>query len=290
MQPEQGAARRVYEGSPSWHRAGKALGLWRVFGNTLPPALNLRYLRYGNRCRVASHREARWSEWPFRREESVTVPAVFTPEQAAAIVSKVSGAVDAGVFKPARDPSFMIDVPRPLDFLGPQIVDIFDGPLGKTLERLLGSPFRIEWLQYYRTLPGAPAKSWLWHIDNDPPFVVKVLIYLTDARLGTGATHMLSLEDTRKWFARGYFGVFGSTRQAYLDGTSDDATVVTMAPGDALVFSTNRLHKGGEVRTGFRDVLSYLILPSDIGWREDAARRGRDYIQYASSYPVDPSQ
>jgi hypothetical protein len=61
-----------------------------------------------------------------------------------------------------------------------------------------------------------------------------------------------------------------------------------MSSGDAMIFCTNVLHKGGVVHEGFRDVMSFLILPSRIPWREDLVARGLDYIHNASGFPVDP--
>jgi len=280
--------RRAYEPVLLWHRVGK-MGLWHVFGNTLPPWLNLRYLRYGQQCRAAAGRTSRLMDWPFRRSDPVVVKQALAPAKAAAMVAKVSAEANRGGLKPLSELPFVIGVPKPIDFFGWPILDIFDGPLGERLQEILGSHFRIEWMDYYRSLPGAPAKSWLWHIDNDPPYVVKVLVYLTDSNMQNGATRMLSLAETRQRFREGYFGVANSERLVEFETATPQGRVVEMKSGDALIFSTNLLHKGGEVSSGFRDVMSFLILPSRVPWRDDLARRGLEYIHNASGFPLDPA-
>jgi hypothetical protein len=269
-----------------WHLAGR-MGLWQVFGNTLPPSINLRYLRYGRQCRAVAGHYGKLMDWPFRSGAPVVVERALSPATAAEMSAKVSAAVERGELKRGSDVSFMIGVPKPIDFFGPSVLDIFDGPLGAAIEKILGSRFRIEWLDYYRTLPGTPVKSWLWHIDNDPPYVLKVLLYITDSNERNGATRMLSITETRQRFREGYFGVKNSERAAdFATGTAGD--VQEMKAGDAMIFCTNVLHKGGVVHEGFRDVMSFLILPSRIPWREDLVARGLDYIHNASGFPVDP--
>ncbi len=281
------ASRHAYEPSPFWHRLGKA-GFWRIFGNTLPLTVNLRYLNYGRTCRRVAGRLRNGLDWPFRRQEPVMVRGAIDPQKAGAIVARVSAALEKGELRRTEQIPFMVSVPRPLEFFGPAVLDMFDGKLGKTLEELLGSKFRIEWLDYYRTFPGAPVKSWLWHIDNDPPFVVKVLLYMTDSTVENGATRVFYPDETRRLFSSGYFGVSGEERISEIPEESSKSQVVTAHAGDALIFSTNLLHKGGEVRSGFRDVMSFLILPSEVSWREDLERRGLPYVHNASGFPLNP--
>jgi Phytanoyl-CoA dioxygenase (PhyH) len=282
------SVRRAYEPSPLWHRIGK-MGLWQVFGNTLPPYVNLRYVRYGQHCRAAAGHSSGLLDWPFRHQTPIVVKHVLRSAVATEMVSRVSTAIGEGYFNTSPDVSFMIPVPKPIEFFGHSILDIFDGPLGAKLSEVLESPFRLEWVDYYRTLPGIPNKSWLWHIDNDPPYVLKVLLYITESNAQNGATRILSHAQTRQRFRKGYFGVYDAERRADFDDEAPTGHVMEMKSGDALIFSTNLLHKGGKVFHGFRDVMSFLVLPSTRSWREDLARRGIDYIHNASGFPLNPS-
>lgn len=279
--------RDAHRASRFWHRLGRT-GLWRLFGNTLPLSINLRYLHYGNACRATTGKPGRLYDWPFRHDDGVIVRNAMPRNLATEMVDKVSAAIAGGTLTPDDEVPFNIAVIDALTFFDQDFLSIFDGSLGNAIETVMGSPFRIEWLQYYRTIPGEPDKSWLWHIDNDPPFVLKVLLYLTDTTVENGATRVLSQEDTKSMFGKGYFGVFGDERRVDIDVAPDSEQAVEVRAGDALLFSPNQLHKGGEVRSGFRDTLTFLILPSPIGWRDEAVRRGRDYMHSASGFPRYP--
>jgi hypothetical protein len=284
-----------YEASPFWHSLAKK-GLWRLYDNTLNPFVSRRYVRYGKHCRSLAPPgfPAGMQPWPFRNDAPRLVKAVLSRENAAEMSDSVTEAIKQGAIKANPSMPFHFSVPNPLDFFGDNLLDIFDGPLGDTLCDVFGSHFRLEWLDYYRTVSGAPAKSWLWHIDNDPPFVVKILLYITDANEENGATHVMSMEDSRKYFKAGYFGVFNDEREADLqefsnrNGLSFPFSIPRRDAGDAMVFSTNLLHKGGEVRNGYRDVMSFLLLPSTRPWREMYESLGKTYVHQASGFPSDP--
>jgi hypothetical protein len=282
------AQRKAYAANRFWHRIGRA-GFWRLFGNTLPLGINLRYLRYGKFCRAQAGQEASNRGWPFSNQNGFIVQNAMPRDQALSMVERVSAQIAEGTITPDKDLPFNISVPNSLTFFGTHLLEIFDGVLGDAIRDVMRSQFRIEWLQYYRTIPGEPDKSWLWHIDNDPPYVLKALLYLTDTTIENGATRILSQQDTRSLFKQGYFGVFGEERQAEIDLPESSQQAIEVRAGDVLLFSPNQLHKGGEVHRGFRDTLSFLILPSPIGWREDANQRGMDYLHSASGFPEDPS-
>jgi hypothetical protein len=287
----------TYQPSKFWHGVGKA-GLWRLFGNTVSLPVNLRYVKYGRYCQQHSKDVPPTSaeKWPFRSEEPVTVRSALNPDTAASMVQLISDAIGSGTVQPSAEMPFFYSIPEPLKFFGESILDIFDGPLGAALQTVLGSHFRIEWLDCYRTIPGESKKSWLWHIDNDPPFVIKVLLYLNDSTMENGATRILSTKDTKTSFEHGYFGVYDSERTSELLSTdwAKAGQIKEQIPerkaGDAMIFSTNNLHRGGTVRSGFRDVMSFLLVPSPIPWRTAYQRTGQNYVHLASGFPSDPMQ
>src|SRR6185312_3094981 len=119
---------------------------------------------------------------------------------------------------------------------------------------------RVEWIDCYRTYQGDREASWLWHIDNVPPYVAKVLLYLTDSDSETGATEFIQGHDTRSFMRAGYFGVTRSERSADLAELAHTKRLsyrpvsFALKAGDAVVFNTNTLHRGGIVSHGYRDV------------------------------------
>src|SRR5258708_2845187 len=109
--------RRAYEPAWLWHRLGK-MGLWQVFGKTPPPWVNLRSFLVGQQCRAAAGRTSRLMDWPSRRSDLVVLKHALAPAKAAEMVAKVSEEVDSGRLTPLRDLSFVIGVPKPIDFFG----------------------------------------------------------------------------------------------------------------------------------------------------------------------------
>ena len=274
-----------YQFSPHWHRLGKA-ALWRLYGNTLPPSINRRYARYANMCGVQGEPN------PFGT--AIVARNVLQRARARTCSEAISAGIARGDLAPEPTLPFMVAVPRPIDMFGIELLDIFDGPLGDRLRRGYGAEFRIEWLDCYRTYPGERRASWQWHIDNVPPYFVKILLYLTDSDTETGTTEFISSTDTRALMSVGYFGVTPSERTVELETfaarkqVSYQPTSFTLNAGDAVIFSTNSFHRGGLVRRGYRDVMSFAILPSRVSWREHLAKAGTDRLQLAGGFPTRP--
>jgi len=276
-----------YQFSPWWHEFGK-LGAWRLYDNTLPYAVNRRYVRYGkSQCGTGA-------TWPMRSEDPVVVRGAVAPSLAESCSQAISRGIESGALSRSADLPFMVSVPKPLDLFGTAILDVLDGPLGDGVRRLYGSEFRVEWLDCYRTYHGERQASWLWHIDNVPPYLLKVLLYLTDSDADTGVTEFLSSSDTRAFREVGYFGVTRNERRTDLAELARQRNFsyrplsFPMKRGDAVIFNTNMLHRGGEVRQGFRDVMSFQILPSRRPWRSHFETMGTEQIQAAGGFPRDP--
>ncbi len=276
-----------YEFSPIWHKLGK-LGLWRMYENTLPYNVNRRYVRFGRtQCEVSA-------SWPLRTDGPIKVSGALAGSVAAMCSEAISHAFADGKLQRSPDVPFLVQVERPLDLFGCDVLDMFEGPLGNKLRELYGSEFRIEWLDCYRTYAGERQSSWLWHIDNVPPYLLKVLLYLTDSDAETGVTEFLSGADTRLFKAAGYFGVTRDERRTDLAELARERNIpyrpipLSMKRGDAIIFNTNCLHRGGAVRRDFRDVMSFAILPSRLSWRHHFEEKGVAQIQIAGGFPRDP--
>jgi hypothetical protein len=278
-----------------WHRIAK-LGFWKLYDNTLNPIVNSRYIKYGKICRKKSPSSfpIGMQPWPFRNDSLELVKNVITKDESQRMSDMITNAIEEGCISANASIPYHYDVVEPVDFFGESILDIFDGALGDKLCDLYGSYFQLEWLDCYRTFPGLPDKSWLWHIDNYPPFVVKVLLYITDSNEENGITRILSMKKTREFFNAGYFGVYNDERKLHLSQFSADHNInyVEDIPerdsSDAIIFSTSTLHKAGEVKSGYRDVMSFLLLPSVRPWREVYEDVGKSYIHQASGFPSNP--
>jgi len=279
-----------YQFSPIWHHIAKR-GLWRLYDNTLPYPVNRRYVRHARRCRASSN-----TSWPLRNAGPIHLANVLDLASAQRCSAAIAAAIDDGRLSRSQSLPFLVVVPRPLDLFGDGILDVFDGPLGARLRDLYGCEFRIEWLDCYRTYEGARDASWAWHIDNVPPFFVKVLLYLTDSDSQSGTTEFVSAEETRLFKRAGYFGVTADERRADLNDIARRSGFVhrpmsfEMRAGDALLFNNNNLHRGGGVVRGYRDVMSFAILPARQPWRDELRRAVLDAVQTSGGFPINPSQ
>src|SRR6185312_1060967 len=94
--------------------------------------------------------------------------------------------------------------------------------------------------------------------------------------------------------AAGYFGVTSTERTVDLASLAARERVpyrpisFALAAGDAVVFNTNTLHRGGLVTRGYRDVISMVILPSRVPWRQHLDRHGTERLHDAGGFPTDP--
>ncbi|MCA9060321.1 MAG: phytanoyl-CoA dioxygenase family protein, partial [Planctomycetaceae bacterium] len=135
---------------------------------------------------------------------------------------------------------------------------------------------------------------WLWHSDNVPTETLKVMLHLTDAGPDQGATLFMSFDDTQEYFRAGYRGDT-SQRVADLQGfaSTHDLPFRPFShhakAGDVMLFNNNALHRAVPPRSGYRDVLTYLILPNPIPWDQQLALDGISAIESCpGGYPRDP--
>jgi hypothetical protein len=225
-----------------------------------------------------------------RDGEPVIVAGALNASVAERCSQAISKGLESGALTRSADLPFLVTVAKPLDLFGDEIMAVFDGRLGEKLREFYGCEFRVQWLDCYRTYHGEPQASWLWHIDNVPPYLLKVLLYLTDSDADTGVTEFMSGVDTRRFKAVGYFGVTREERRADLEEVARQRHIAyrplcyPVKCGDAIIFNTNNLHRGGVVRRGFRDVMSFMIFPSRRTWRSHFEEMGPARVQIAGGY------
>ena len=265
-----------------------------AWGNLLSNDVNSAYEHYWRTCReifgggTPAHLDGRGG-W-------VSVRAAIPPETAHAYARRIDEAVASGQVRKNPKAPFLTLVPRPLDLLGEGLLDIFDGPLADELHHHFASHFRILWVDCYRTEPwDRPSSAWLWHIDNVPRPMAKVLLYLTDTKDNGGTTELLPVDQSNAFKSSGYTGMDTGARLGDLTelGRAHDIAYtprrLECAAGDAIVFHTNTLHRGILPLRRVRDVLSFFVLPSRRPWRERALADGLDRLQEApGGFPANP--
>lgn len=156
-------------------------------------------------------------------------------------------------------------------------------------ETLFGSFCGVGAVHVYRSIPTdlAPRVSWLWHFDNNPPELIKLLIYLTDCDPSTGAFEYLRDPVTSKglkmpssrtgfdhWTEPQFKGsrIPESVIETYVaDGW--ERVRVSGPAGTAILFDNNCVHRATTPRHKLRDAVVLLLRPVD--------RRLRPFISSA---------
>lgn len=172
----------------------------------------------------------------------------------------------------------------------PEVIDFIDDDLEAIIENYYGSHFKIFAVSFYRTLP-TPDKldsSFLWHLDNCPKQEIKLMVYLDDVVAETGA---LSVKD--KPFSDGLRkeGFFDRRRiNRFVDRLGDTGTtrVLEGPTGTRLLFENGAcIHKATSPQRDHRDVVTFVLIPSDIPWRPHFAR-SRNLLSTNAGICIDP--
>lgn len=191
---------------------------------------------------------------------------------------------------------FLIRLNKPVDILGHLPLRVlYDEDVNEVLKNHFGCHYRIAWLDCYRTVPGDNlSSSWLWHADNLPVPVAKIVIPFTDFEKTGGTTEILPPRESDALKASGYTGykdrVEDLTPYAESRGLDFHPQKVNARPGTILIFHPNTLHKAVLPHTGHRDVMSLLLVASIMPWDEDLERRGGLGVvqDNPGGYPEDP--
>jgi hypothetical protein len=95
-------------------------------------------------------------------------------------------------------PDAMGRVPEAVELLRPDVV--------ATLEAYYRSYFKVFCMEIHRLVPTRrdPQLSSLWHLDNYPPGMLKVFVYLTDCDRKTGALRLNSRARSRRLIRSGF--------------------------------------------------------------------------------------
>jgi hypothetical protein len=172
----------------------------------------------------------------------------------------------------------------------PEVIDFIDDDLEAIIENYYGSHFKIFAVSFYRTLPtpDKPDSSFLWHLDNCPKQEIKLMVYLDDVVAETGA---LSVKD--KPFSDGLRkeGFFDRRRiNRFVDRLGDTGTthVLEGSTGTRLLFENGAcIHKATSPQRDHRDVVTFVLIPSDIPWRPHFAR-SRNLLSTNAGICIDP--
>jgi hypothetical protein len=250
-----------------------------LFGNNHSLALNLRYRSYLVAAKRAYKRKAPFSATAvefaeqFRRDGYVVIPSRLAVAEAAALKARVDDLFD--------DPSNQIQVTAGLFRLVdgaenvPEVAKIIGQRIAEVVECYFKSDFKIYNMSFYRTVPdtGAPATSFLWHFDNSPDEEIKLMVYLDDVTEETGAFRFKSLKVSEEARRRGFWHRDDYAKAQPIFDDESSTVVAEGGPGTAILFRQGRVvHKATAPHYLHRDVVTMVIIPSLMPWREHYAR------------------
>lgn len=267
-----------------------------MFGNNHSLGVNLRYAAYANSAKrswkpftKATPEQLATAE-RFKKDgfAALPPPSRMTPER----LQEIKATVDRKFAE--QNNGFVVNygMNRMVDGLEliPEIIDFIDEDLETAVENYYGSHFKIFAVSFYRTLPtpDKPDSSFLWHLDNCPRQEIKLMVYLDDVVAETGA---LSVKD--KPFSTGLRkeGFFDRRRINQFVSRLDDksSTRVLEGPvGTRLLFENGGcIHKATSPKRDHRDVVTFVLIPSDMHWRPHFARN-RNLLSTNAGICIDP--
>lgn len=144
-------------------------------------------------------------------------------------------------------------------------------PLLEQLEQHLFQSYAIcDKVYVYRSpiSTQAPSRSWLWHFDNHPREMVKVMVYLTDVSDGAAPfEYVRERSSGQPLYGSPIAPLHGLSRVSNEDVDRRLASGwgrhrVTGPRGTIVVFDDNVVHRATLARTAHRDVVVFQVRPS----------------------------
>lgn len=252
-----------------------------------------RYFAYHDMCRQLyrqSHPDAATRPLPdISRAGFQRFSALVSPEQVASLVQLLDDGVAGPDLDEAGKPMWLGSLRwtmARIHVVRQTLATIFGGPLGAALEGYFGSYFRVMSVSLVRGYPGQASGSFLWHRDYQPPQQTHLMVYLTDSSEEGGGTTFLDLEDTKAAALSGFH--FHGTDESRVDTIEKLEAKVgkrltthrfDLKAGDGVLFAAPRiLHQGNRPKTGWRDTLMVLVLPSPVPWEAFIAKDTAKYF------------
>jgi hypothetical protein len=255
-------------------------GKLALFGNNCPVQTNLLYGLYSRRARDIWRRKhaamAPEDDLAGRQLASNgyhVIPPAVDRELASAVKSKVDDLFGRGKNVHQLTPQLA----RLMDGLEsvPEIVEFINGAVERAIEAYFRSHFKIHGVYFYRTVPAPmkPESSFLWHVDNVPSQEIKLMIYLDDTVEETGAFRCKDKPFTDRLKKNGWWD--RTLNRTFADVLEDPSTTHTIEgpTGTCILFQNGGCaHKATAPQCQHRDVVTFVIIPSDVHWRAHLAR------------------
>jgi hypothetical protein len=253
----------------------------KLFGNNQSAMVNLNYRRYYAKAKAiwAKARQPSNSEKILhsiaRLHDEGYVQLAPTLDRAT--LEHVKGQSDLAFANPEACMSPIDGAIRLKDGIRklPEITKFYTDEIVQTIENYYQSFFKIYWVQVYRTEPTdkQPDASFLWHVDNCPPQVLKLMVYITDTKENTGAFRLKPRPLSRQLIDRGFWD--RSKNHRFADVLNDNSTtqVFEGPKGTSILFQNwGCVHRAKHPEIDHRDVAVFFMMPSLVPWDQHLAQ------------------
>ena len=155
----------------------------------------------------------------------------------------------------------------------PKLEEVCQEILPQIESNIFKSYVYLYGLYTYRNQPceEEPRASWLWHYDNHPKEVLKMMIYLTDTHEDTGCFEILTdksgeaikketLRIDHKSWQSNHSRVVGKELEDYMKAGSK-IKKITGNKGTICLFDNNIIHRASTAKRGYRDAIVLMFRP-----------------------------
>ena len=182
----------------------------------------------------------------------------------------------------------------PLDIGG--LEEVCAPIMDQLAHKVFASYVMVDKVYVYRSLVGRQTEqiSWLWHFDNHPREILKVMIYLTDVNEHSAPfeylRHSTSLKPILGSPLAPLYGQSRVSREVFrrYESRGYEVCKVTGPRGTTIVFGSNVVHRAVLAREIYRDVLTFQVRPVTFMMRPYVDRRWTGSFQHAS-FTLDPA-
>ncbi len=247
----------------------------KLFGNNQTVILNLNHKRYHAKARQLWARTRTPSSSPdilgraeeLRREGFVQLEPGVDRELLNSIQNRADHVFATPEFcmRPTEGAIRLKDGIRMI----PEVSRFFTDEIVQIVENYYGSFFKIYWVQVYRTLPtdSDPDTSFLWHVDNCPPQVVKLMVYLTDTRENTGSFRLKPRPLSKQLLDQGFWDRSRNDRFAHVLNDANTTRIFEGPKGTSILFlNWACVHRAKHPEVKHRDVAVFFLIPSLVPW------------------------
>jgi hypothetical protein len=158
--------------------------------------------------------------------------------------------------------------------------------------KVFGTYVIVDKVYVYRNLVTRQPEqvSWLWHYDNHPTEVMKIMIYLTDVGPLNAPFEYVRRSDSGEpvqFSPRPLLGNsrVSATRVEELMASGHEAAKATGPRGTMLIFDDNVLHRATFAREGRRDALVFQIRPAVFRPQERIDRKWSGSFEHVDFNP-----